>query len=309
MLITSPNAYGYCADLPALSRVAHAHGALLLLDAAHGAHFPFSDALPQGAAGYADLWGHSQHKTLNALTQAATLHLGPCRIAPERVQRALSLVQTTSPSYLLMSSIDWAVFMAARDDWAGHVRRCGALRAEIGAIAGLTAEPAPLAGAAAHDPTRIVIDVSARRITGFAAARALEHEGVFVEMADDRRLVLITAPADDPAWYGRLTEALARLPYGHAAPPPLPPLPDGRPEQAMTLREASLARAQWVPLPQAAGRIAGEAVGLYPPGVALCAPGERLQSAHIEALLAARRAGASLFGVHGGRVCTVARRD
>lgn len=309
VLITSPNAYGYCADLPALSRVAHAHGALLLLDAAHGAHFPFSDALPQGAAGYADLWGHSQHKTLNALTQAATLHLGPCRIAPERVQRALSLVQTTSPSYLLMSSIDWAVFMAARDDWAGHVRRCGALRAEIGAIAGLTAEPAPLAGAAAHDPTRIVIDVSARRITGFAAARALEHEGVFVEMADDRRLVLITAPADDPAWYGRLTEALARLPYGHAAPPPLPPLPDGRPEQAMTLREASLARAQWVPLPQAAGRIAGEAVGLYPPGVALCAPGERLQSAHIEALLAARRAGASLFGVHGGRVCTVARQD
>ena len=305
VLLTSPNAYGYCADLPALSAAAHAHGALLLVDAAHGAHFPFSDALPEGAAGAADLWGHSQHKTLNALTQAATLHMGNCRIPPERVQRALALLQTTSPSYLLMASIDWSVFMAARDDWDAHVRRCEALRHEIGAIAGLSAAPVLPQGAAAYDPTRIVIDVSARNITGFTAERALQRSGIFVEMADFSRLVLITAPADDPAWYDRLVEALAALPYGniHAAPPP--PLSLETPERCLSIREASLARVEWVPPLRAAGRIAGEAVGLYPPGVALCAPGERIGPSHIEALLAAQRAGASLFGVRGGRVAVV----
>lgn len=312
VLVTSPSAYGYCADLPALAEAAHAHGALLLVDAAHGAHFPFSEALPPGAGGYADLWGHSQHKTLNALTQAATLHLGDCRISPARVQRALSLLQTTSPSYLLMASIDWSVFMAARDDWAAQVRRCEALRAQINAIAGLSATPVLPEGAVAYDPTRLVVDVSARRITGFVAARALEHGGVFVEMADYAHLVLITAPADDPAWYGRLVEALAALPYGRCTPPEPPPLPQAAPERCLPLRAAALGRAVWTPLADAAGRIVGEAVGLYPPGVALCAPGERLLAAQVEALLAAERAGATLFGVRDGRVCTVpegAKRD
>lgn len=304
VLVTSPNAYGYCADLPALSAAAHAHGALLLVDAAHGAHFPFSDLLPQGAAGAADLWGHSQHKTLNALTQAATLHLSPCRIAPERVQRALSLLQTTSPSYLLMASIDWSVFMAAREDWPAHVRRCESLRREIGGMAGISAAPALPTGAVAYDPTRIVIDVSARDITGFDAERALQRSGIYVEMADFSRLVLITAPADDPAWYGRLSEALSALPYGRKGQRTAmrQPLPAEPPVRRMSIRQAALARAEWVPLAQAAGRVAGEAVGLYPPGVALCAPGEVIEQAHISALLTAQRQGASLFGVRGGRV-------
>lgn len=73
----------------------------------------------------------------------------------------------------------------------------------------------------------------------------------------------------------------------------------------MPIREASLARAAWVPLSRAAGRIAGETVGLYPPGVALCAPGEEISQAQVDALLGAQRAGASLFGVRAGRVCVV----
>ncbi len=192
VLITSPNAYGYCADLPALSAAAHAHGALLLVDAAHGAHFPFCDALPPGAAGFADLWGHSQHKTLNALTQAATLHLGDCRIPPERVQRALSLLQTTSPSYLLMSSIDWAVFMAARDDWRAHIRRCEALRREIGAIAGLSAAPAPTAETAASGAIAITASHNGNE---WNALKFIGPDGLFLnQTANDELLDIYNQP-------------------------------------------------------------------------------------------------------------------
>ncbi|MBQ3109138.1 MAG: aminotransferase class I/II-fold pyridoxal phosphate-dependent enzyme, partial [Clostridia bacterium] len=111
VLITSPNYYGLCADLPALSAVAQKHGAWLMVDAAHGAHFPFSDQLPASPAGYADIWVNSAHKTLNALNQAALLHLGKGVSLP-RARQMLAMVETTSPSYLIMASLDWARYCA-----------------------------------------------------------------------------------------------------------------------------------------------------------------------------------------------------
>ncbi|NTU77585.1 MAG: aminotransferase class V-fold PLP-dependent enzyme, partial [Alphaproteobacteria bacterium] len=110
-LITTPNMYGFCADAAGLAEAAHRHGALLLVDGAHGAHYPFSDALPRALSGYADVFVHSQHKTMDALTQAASLHLCECRIKPEQLRRALAMTETTSPSYVLMASLDWSVYM------------------------------------------------------------------------------------------------------------------------------------------------------------------------------------------------------
>ena len=99
-------------------------GALLFVDAAHGAHFPFSQALPQNPAGFADAWVNSAHKTLNALGQAALLHIGP-RMPVFAVQRALSLVQTSSPSYLLLASLDWARYTAELNDcWTTTADTC-----------------------------------------------------------------------------------------------------------------------------------------------------------------------------------------
>ena len=138
IFITSPNVYGFTADLPAIADVCRKHGALLLVDAAHGAHFPFSEKLPATPAGEADLWCHSQHKTMNALTQAATLHLSDCRIAPETVQRRLALIETSSPSYLLLASLDWALYTAQRQDWNAHAAHMAAYAKVIGGMAGLS---------------------------------------------------------------------------------------------------------------------------------------------------------------------------
>lgn len=305
VLLTSPNYLGLCADLPALSRIAHAHGALLLVDSAHGAHFPFSDALPEGCAKYADMWSHSQHKTMNALTQAASLYLGDCRITPARAARSLALVETTSPSYLLMASIDWSVHMARRQDWTAQVRRCRLLEEKIAGIEGLGVLPEAMgAGVAARDRTRLVIDVSARGLSGYEAQTLLEREGIYIEMADARRLVLITTPSDDPAWYPRLLDALQALPRLRRRSGSLPPV-YGQGTARMPLRDAVLARQKSVLLADAAGRVAGEPFGTYPPGVAACMPGEEITRAVVDGLAAAARGGAKLFGLRGGCVSVV----
>lgn len=309
VLVTSPNYLGLCADLEALSRCAKRHGALLLVDAAHGAHFPFSEALPPGAAGCADMWAHSQHKTLNALTQAASLHLADCRVTPARVARALAMVETTSPSYLLMASIDWSIHMARRQNWSAQVRRCMALAQEIAAMPGLSVLPTELgAGIAARDHTRLVIDVSGRGLGGYEAKALLEKDGIFIEMADARRLVLITTPSDDPGWYPRLKEALGRLPRAGGRFNPLPPV-YAQGAARLPIRQAMFSRQQSVPLGASVGRIAGEPFGIYPPGVAACMPGEEITRPLVEGLRLAGENGAAFFGLREGCVSVVGDYD
>ena len=304
VLVTSPNYYGLCADLAGLSKVAHAHGALLLVDGAHGAHFPFSNALPAGCAPYADLFCHSQHKTMNALTQAASLHIMDCRVRPEHVRHALSILQTTSPSYLLMTSIDWAIYAARRQDWAGLAARMDAFRARTAKLPGLALLPENLPGEGGRDPTRLVIDVSGRGITGREALSCLEKRNIYIEMADLWRIVLITSPEDDPAWYARLYDAFRSLPYGRLTRGERT-LPQFTPKRRMSVREAALSETERVPLEKAGGRTAAEAIGVYPPGISLLVPGEILPEDIALRLTGGADWGAEFFGLADGLVTVV----
>jgi len=304
-LITSPNAYGFCADIGGLAKAAHKHGALLLIDGAHGAHYPFSEALPQALGGIADLFAHSQHKTMDALTQAASLHLGHCRITEEQVRRALALTETTSPSYLLMASLDWSVYMAKRRDWTGQVARCIALEKQIAMIDGLHMPREPIGmGVLERDRTRLVIDVTGRGYTGYDAQVHLEEDGIFIEMADARRLVLITTPNDEISWYDRLLDSLSRMERRK-------PLSSRsvqvstmqqHSEPRATIREATFAASESIVLKSATGRVAAEPVGIYPPGIALVMPGEVFAQDAIDYLLTEEENGGELFGVRNGCV-------
>lgn len=298
VLVTSPNYYGLCADIPALSRIAHAHGALLFVDAAHGAHFPFSDMLPPTPAGDADAWVNSVHKTMNALGQAAVLHVDK-GMDVYAVQQALSMVQTSSPSYLLLASLDWALYTASRPRcWTQACNVCYTLKQSIDGLLGLSVLPQSVVGSAgiAHlDPTRITVDVSRRGITGFAAQRALEERNAYVEFSDVRRVTCICTPADDPVWYEMLLDGLCTLPYGTELPPQMPAQYPAV-TRAMPVCEAVRAQKEALPLAACAGKIAADFVGVYPPGIPLWTPGERISEEAVAFLQAQQALGAELFG-------------
>lgn len=301
VLITSPDYYGFCADIPAIAAVAHERGARLFVDAAHGAHFPFSDSLPASPAGYADAWVVSLHKTLNALTQTAVLNLADTGAAAD-LRRTLALIETSSPSYLLMASADWARHTAV-GAWDAHAARIHALRQRLAAVDGVRAldmRDARLRGAADIDITRLALDVTGRGLTGFEAAAAMRPAGIVAEMADERRVVLITTPADPDEWYARLLAALASLPRGGRVVADAPAVAPGA--RVTTVREAVFGSTEAVPLAAAAGRVAAGACGVYPPGTALLFPGELITETAIGELLRLSSLGAELFGVSGGLV-------
>ncbi len=299
VLLVSPDPYGRCADLVSIAEVVHRHGALLLVDAAHGAHFPFAPALPDLCAEHVDMFCVSAHKTLNAFTQTALLFAAKrCPLERAHLQSVLSLVQSSSPSYPLMASLDWALH--AVRGWQEHALRMQTLQKRLAAANGIRVQSAENAlgqrGIAALDPTRIVLDVHARGITGQDAYADLFSRGIAAEMADKRQVVFITTPHDPPAWFDRLYDAVCTLPYGISLPEEELPCPPHT-AFALCVRDAVLSDSHAIPLEQSAGRIAASAVGLYPPGVALLYPGERITEEAIAYLEAAASAGHSIFGL------------
>ncbi len=303
VLLTRPDYFGRCCDGEAVAALCKAHGALLLIDEAHGAHFPFSPALPKSASAFADLWVQSAHKTLCCPNQGSYLHLGhsekPRMPSRERVARALFFVHTTSPSYPLLAALDGAWRRAGEQDWTLQVARAERVRRRLGA--GILSETEKRGAAVAEtDRSRLVLDVSKRGITGFAAEEFLRGRGIFLEMADERRIVAITSPVDPDQWYGRLSDGLAALPFGRFAPADEPRFE--QPQRAeLSLREASLCEGRYVPLSEAVGELAACAVGIYPPGSAVVAPGEAFSPEAVEFLLEQEKKGAALFGLTDGR--------
>lgn len=295
VLLTRPDFYGGCLPMERIVRRAREMGMRVVVDEAHGAHLPWLEGLASAGACGADAWVQSVHKTLPGLTGAAALHLRCADDAP-RALRILRREQTSSPSFALMLSIDDArAFMEERGaqrlravaEAADRVRR------ELPALGYADAHDLWRATGQAFDPTRLVIQAPQG---GFALAEALRDCGVDVEMADHRRVVLILTCMDEDAAFRHLTDALRSIPPQAR---PLPALPDctALPEKALELRPAAMAEAEPVALEHAEGRIAAASAGLYPPGIPLVCPGERINEGVLSLLRAA--APQERFGLEG----------
>ena len=323
VLVTSPDYYGLCADLPAIADVVHEAGALLIVDEAHGAHFRFGkDMLPISAmdAG-ADLCVQSAHKTLPALTQAAFLHLSAEAVRrqavdPDRVREAISLYQTSSPSFPIAASMNFARAWMQREgaqrirSQLGHIRKFCA-----GVPAGMRASGPGVLPPVRRDPLRLVVDLAGTGLSGPAVLKELANRGVDIEMADFGRLVCLPGMASSDDDFDRLLSSLreiSRLHSGHGSTEAatiaarldrtFSRLLMTAPERVSHPRSCLMGESgsQWTALGASEGRVSVRALIPYPPGIPLVWPGEKLDRERVDLLESLVAGGISVNGTREG---------
>ena len=308
VLLVYPTYYGVATELSAIADFLHANDMLLLTDAAHGAHFAFSDALPPSAmAAGADLSAESTHKLLGSLTQTSMLLARGGLVSTERIRAASGIVQSTSPNELLLASLDLARAQMAEEGQerlAAAIRAAEELRRSINEIEGLWAFGAEYMGAdgmAALDPLKITVQVTGLGLSGFAAEEELRRRNVACELADARNVLLLLSYADGERETERVLAALRGMAEEHApmctsrgaaAFLALPPLP----ETALLPRDAYFARSEHVDVGTAEGQIAAETIVFYPPGIPVLAPGDVIDGATLAYLRAMKAVGARVVG-------------
>lgn len=312
VMVVYPTYHGVCGDVAAIAELAHRHGIPLLADEAHGPHFAFHPDLPSPAlAAGADLAVQSAHKVLSAMTQASMLHVQGDRIDRQRLSQALQLVQSTSPSYLLLASLD-----AARQQMAtqGEQLLAQALRLAEGArnrlaqIPGLSVlqPPSPEAvtpGFAALDRTRLTVSVAGLGLSGYEADEILHRQlGVTAELPCLRQLTFIVSAGNTPAdieqlvrGFTTLAEKEKRLEAGLSC-AGVPVLPSSPNPPALTPREAFFAETETLPGERACHRISAEIVCPYPPGVPVLMPGEIITRAALYCLQRVLSSGGTVTG-------------
>lgn len=314
--LVSPSYCGVASDLIAIVKVAHARGVPVHVDEAWGPHFHFHPALPASAmASGVDGAVISTHKVLGSLTQAAILNVRLGLVGLDRVRTAVGMVQTTSPSVLILASIDASRRQMALDGEA-LLERTIALatdaRQRLQAIQGVDVLDSAMLGVNDFDLTKLVVDVDGLGITGYAAEKELRNRfGVAPEMSDLIGLVFLITIGDTQDSIDRLVDAFVALSREHfrgverranlrssgAAVAPG--------QQAMTPRDAFFAPARAIPLESARGEVSAELVIPYPPGIPVLAPGEFITDDKIAYLRAGAAHGMYLSGPEDPGLATI----
>lgn len=397
VMVVSPGYEGIVSDIEAIAQAAHACGCALIVDEAHGAHFPFAgryefpvSALEKGA----DIVIQSLHKTLPSLTQTALLHLGKgssVYVNPEAIEFYLRIYQSSSPSYILMASIDHCIHLMSSDRgkhlMAEYARNLSAVRGKLKEQLQIlqlyepeqspepipeqppelmpeqplelmpeqSPEPMPEQNAARvetsrqrsrrkecfYDPSKFVIVVPENRlirirqkgesgknlntqIDGSYLAEILRHQyHLEPEMNTDRYVILMSSPADTKEGFSRMINALLEIDQmlrnreivcnekrsadreqaqasgeekdRHDA--LWAKLPCKAPESIMKSAYASAAEGKWLPLSQSEGRICHDFIYIYPPGIPLLVPGERISKAELEVIRTYQNHGLEVHGI------------
>lgn len=332
VLITSPTYDGVVSDIAAIADAVHEAGAVLIVDEAHGAHFAMDDYFPQTALALgADVVINSLHKTMPSLTQTALLHVKGERVDRERLKKYLGIYQSSSPSYVLMAGMDacvcqmleqreslFAVFTEQLEKLRTALQKMEVLHLIDGTETGLQAF--------AYDRSKVIISTAQSPINGPELGQLLREDWhMEPEMEAEQYVTAIMTVADTQEGFERLEQALltidrklrqeksdksAHLSKEDAQTKKLCQC-DGQqqaaeqdlalrtnlPEAVLTISQAEEAAKETILLAQSAGRISGEFVYLYPPGIPLLVPGERIPDTMPEQLQSYRTAGLHVQGL------------
>ena len=314
----SPTYHGVMSDSSLLSEIAHSHGAALIADEAHGNHMYFSNRLPKGALELgADIVCQSTHKMSGSLTQSSILHLGKDAekyVDLDRIRANLSLMQTTSPSYILLSSLDAArSYIATRgeillEEVLNVLEKAREEIAQFSGIEVLCLEPECCRDEIVLEPTRLVISACALGLDGYELFRILREDyDIECEFADPVWCICVAGLGTKAEHVNALVKALREIAQkgtsllceeNNLILPPIPQL-------HMTPRKAWFAKKEKVPFEEALGKVSAEMVVPYPPGIPILCPGEVVSDEVYEYLSAQKRAGRHLHCAAGDKLSTL----
>jgi arginine decarboxylase len=306
VLTVYPTYYGVCGDLQAIAQITHQYNIPLLVDEAHGAHFTFHPELPTSAlAAGADLTVQSIHKVLGAMTQASMLHIQGNRINIDRVNKALQLVQSTSPSYILLASLDAARQQMAIDGenlMSRTLQLADIARTKISQIPGLSIlQPTISPGFRDLDRTRLTVNVAGLGLTGFEAEEILDEKlGVTAEFSSLQNLTFIISLGNTPTDIEQLVEGFTILAKKYRRDElivnNLNLVNNCEYSVQISPREAFFAASETLPIQQTSDRICAEIVCPYPPGIPVLMPGEIITNAALAYLQQIQAMGGFISG-------------
>ncbi len=304
VLVNNPTYYGICSDLSAIVKLAHSHGMKVLADEAHGTHLYFGENLPISAmkAG-ADMAAVSMHKSGGSLTQSSFLLAGP-NINAGYARQIINLTQTTSGSYLLLSSLDISrrnLALRGKEEYARVVELAEYARAEINQIGDYYAYSRELINGSSiydFDVTKLSVNTLDIGLAGIEVYDILRDEyDIQIEFGDFGNILAYISVGDRRQDVERLVSALAEVKRRYKRDKAgLLTQEYIEPTVEVTPQEAFYAEKESVSLEESAGRICSEFVMCYPPGIPIIAPGERITKQIIEYIQYARKKGCSMTG-------------
>lgn len=301
LIITCPTYEGVMSDLPAIISLAHRHGLTVLVDEAHGPHLGFSPHFPSGAlAAGADIVIHSLHKTLPSLTQTALAHVRTPALANE-MQRQLAVFETTSPSFLLLASIDGCVRLLkdqAEELFEGWAQALEAFHQQALQLTHLRVlgygKERGLALENVHslEPSKLYVSTLNTSISGYELAEILRNQhATEPEMITPQGVLAMTGMGDTVDNLTRFGEALIQIDRG-LQPASAVKMPLMAPRVRSKVPIATAERAPFISLPitESEGYVMAETIVVYPPGIPVVVPGEVMNAEAISYLMAARQA-------------------
>ncbi|NLN45978.1 MAG: aminotransferase class V-fold PLP-dependent enzyme [Clostridiaceae bacterium] len=305
VLVNNPTYYGVCPALQEIIRIAHERGMMVLADEAHGTHLYFGSELPPAAMRCgADLSAVSVHKTGGSLTQSSILLANKPSVNPDRLRTTINLIQTTSASYLLMSSLDLArrtLALEGKEIFAGVLDLARYARDEINAIGGYHAFARDIVngnGCYAFDETKLSIHTLDIGLAGIEVSDLLREEyGIQIEFGDLGNILAILSMGDTAYAIERLASSLAEIRRRFAKDKAgMLTTEYIAPDVAATPKEAYYAPSLAVDIHQSPGHISSEFVMCYPPGIPIIAPGERITRELVDHVLYSKEKGCLVTG-------------
>jgi lysine decarboxylase len=312
VLIINPTYYGVATDLKKIVDIVHANNMPVVVDEAHGPHLHFNEQMPlQALDAGADICAQSSHKIIGAMTQASMVHCREGRINVPRLKAMLQLVQSTSPNYILMASLDVARMQMATEGAAltkRAVQLATWVRSEINKIPGLYCfgeEKLGNPGVFGLDLTKITVTVKGLGLKGAEAERILRYNyKLQVELSDMYNILFLITLGDGELEARAIVDSLRDLASKHVGERDFSAMDDiynsvrypEVPEQVLSPRQALFGNTRKIPFRQAAGKVCAEIITFYPPGIPLLCPGERISLDVIEYCERLQEAGLHISG-------------